>query len=478
MIEDARIRLLNDRQPAAGDYVLYWMQQSQRAAGNPALEYAIGAANERELPVVVGFGLMDAYPEANRRHYAFMLQGLREVERSLAERGIGFVIRRGPPDEVALALAGKAALVVCDRGYLRHQKRWRARGRRGCALPRGPGRGRRGRPGRGSLGQGMSIAARTLRPKLHRVWDAYLSSRRRDRGRARSGTLGLRLGESTSSDVARRALGRLDLDGERRAACAAFGAAPAQRASASRASWRDARRLCTRAAASPAACQCSLLSPYLHFGQISPVEIALRGARRRTGRATTAASYLEELIVRRELSMNFVEFDERYDRYDCLPDWAQTTLRAHRGDRREHIYSAGAARARRDPRPLLERGDARDGPHRLHAQLHAHVLGQEDPRVVADARAAPSPRPCGSTTATSSTGATPILTPTSAWTFGLHDRPWPERADLRQGALHERQGPRAQVRHEVLPLRGRALGGAGERRGVAHLRVARAISGK
>ena len=107
MIEAERIRRLNDRPERDGAYVLYWMQQSQRASFNPALELAIGIANDRKLPVVVGFGLMDDYPEANARHYTFMLQGLREVEATLAERGIAFVIRRGAPDAVALDLAAR-----------------------------------------------------------------------------------------------------------------------------------------------------------------------------------------------------------------------------------------------------------------------------------------------------------------------------------------------------------------------------------
>ena len=124
-IEERRIRRLGGRPAAQGDYVLYWMQQSQRAAFNPALEHAVRAANQQGLPLLVGFGLMAGYPDANRRHYAFMLQGLAEVERALQARGIGFVIRHGAPDAVALALAQRAALVVCDRGYLRHQKAWR-----------------------------------------------------------------------------------------------------------------------------------------------------------------------------------------------------------------------------------------------------------------------------------------------------------------------------------------------------------------
>ena len=102
------------------------MQQSQRASFNPALEYAIEMANRDGLPVLVAFGLMDDYPDANLRHYRFMLEGLRDVAVALAERRIKFVVRRGAPNRVAAALAEEAALVVCDRGYLRHQKAWRA----------------------------------------------------------------------------------------------------------------------------------------------------------------------------------------------------------------------------------------------------------------------------------------------------------------------------------------------------------------
>ena len=125
MIHDTRVRVLWDRPPGRGKYVLYWMQQSQRARFNPALEYAVREANALGLPVVVGFGLMDDYPEANARHYAFMLDGLRDVQLDLRERGVKFVVRRGPPADVAVGLAADAALVVCDRGYLRHQKQWR-----------------------------------------------------------------------------------------------------------------------------------------------------------------------------------------------------------------------------------------------------------------------------------------------------------------------------------------------------------------
>jgi deoxyribodipyrimidine photo-lyase len=121
-----RIQLLNDEAPdMSGNYVLYWMQQSQRAAGNPALEYAVRLANKQSQGVVVCFGLMADYPEANRRHFVFMLEGLAETAQSLHERGIKFVAKKGKPDQVALSYAKEASMVVCDRGYLRHQRRWR-----------------------------------------------------------------------------------------------------------------------------------------------------------------------------------------------------------------------------------------------------------------------------------------------------------------------------------------------------------------
>ena len=81
-IQDTRIQLLNDLAIVQGHYVLYWMQQSQRADRNQALELAVREANRLKQGVLVAFGLMDDYPEANMRHYTFMLEGLRETEQA------------------------------------------------------------------------------------------------------------------------------------------------------------------------------------------------------------------------------------------------------------------------------------------------------------------------------------------------------------------------------------------------------------
>ncbi|PSQ83573.1 MAG: deoxyribodipyrimidine photolyase, partial [Bacteroidetes bacterium QH_2_63_10] len=127
LVQDRIQPLNNQGLRTEGRYVLYWMQQSQRAQHNPALERALQHANAEGLPLLVVFGLMDDYPQANLRHYTFMLEGLRETEQRLADRGLQMVVRHGDPDAVALQYAEEAAVLVTDRGYLRHQKQWRSR---------------------------------------------------------------------------------------------------------------------------------------------------------------------------------------------------------------------------------------------------------------------------------------------------------------------------------------------------------------
>jgi deoxyribodipyrimidine photo-lyase len=124
-IQEERVRQLNEKQIVEGDYVLYWMQEAQRADYNHALEYAVQRANELGQPLLVIFGLMAGYPEGNLRHYAFLLEGLQDVREDLKERKIKFVVRHGSPDEVALDAGKNASLIVCDMSYLRLQKKWR-----------------------------------------------------------------------------------------------------------------------------------------------------------------------------------------------------------------------------------------------------------------------------------------------------------------------------------------------------------------
>jgi deoxyribodipyrimidine photo-lyase len=82
----------------------------------------------------------------------------------------------------------------------------------------------------------------------------------------------------------------------------------------------------------------SNLSPYFHFGQLAP-QRAVLDARQCDENIQALESFLEELIVRRELSDNFCRNTADYDSISCFPPWARETLDRHRHDPRQYLYS-------------------------------------------------------------------------------------------------------------------------------------------
>ena len=419
-IEGARVRPLKDApENPEGRYVLYWMQSSQRADFNPALEYALEAANQRDLPLVVAFGLTDDYPEANARHYAFMLEGLAEVRRRLAARGISFVLRRGAPDMVALSLSQDAVLVVCDAGYLRVPRLWRRQLAEGMDRRFIRVEGDVVAP-IAQVSNKHEYAARTIRPRIQRVMEDYIAPLQPGPV-ARPGDLGLASDFDLSDVPAILKTLRLDHscapvrrfrggEGEARARLARF-------VDAALGDYGAAR-------GKPEAEAVSYLSPYLHFGQISPVEIALAVRHAQAGAPEARAAYLEELIVRRELAINHVWWSPDYDRYEGLPAWARATLEAAASDPRPHLYDYEAfdAAATHDPywnAAMTEMKVTGYMHNRLRMywgkkilqwsatpqEAFATVLALNN-RYLLDGRDANSYANVG-------------------WIFGLHDRPWP-----------------------------------------------------
>ena len=333
MVQPERVQALNDvGVNLGGRYVLYWMQASQRAEWNHALEYAAARANELGKPLVVGFGLMDDYPEANERHYAFMLEGLRDVREALHARGVRFVLRRGAPPEVAVELAAKAALVVCDRGYLRHQKRWRDDVADGAGVQVVQVESDVVVPVEAASDH-QEFAARTLRPKLHRLWGTYL--RPLKKVRLKGDSVSLRLPSDLDVGDVDGTLARLKIDRGVKRSRHFRGGSSAARVLLDRFVAEKLRSYAT-ARRDPAVAGTSALSAYLHFGQISPLEIALKVSSRG---GDDGDAYVEELLVRRELAVNYAHYCPQYDSYDGLPAWARRTLDERRADARGRVYS-------------------------------------------------------------------------------------------------------------------------------------------
>jgi len=422
MIQPERVQPLNDEPDRGGDYVLYWMQASQRAESNHALEYAVAQANERGRPVVVGFGLADDYPEANERHYAFMLEGLAETQAALARRGIRMVIRRGAPEAVAIALAQRASLVVTDRGYLRHQREWRDHVGRHVPCPAVQVETDVVVPVEAASGK-EEYAARTIRPKLHRQWDRYLVPLKPTP--LREDSLGLRLASLDLADVD-AVLAGLDVD-------RSVGRVPHYTGGTSRARRRLRRFLRTKLADyadrrnDPSLDIQSHMSPYLHFGQISPLEIALAVRRSRSAGEEAKATYLEELLVRRELAVNYVSYNPRYDAWAGLPHWARATLKAHQRDRREHVYTPAELAAAETHDPYW---NAAMTEMRVTGKMHNYMRMYWGKKVLEWTR---SPRRAFATLLALNNrwfldGRDPASYTNVAWCFGRHDRPWGERA--------------------------------------------------
>ncbi len=82
----------------------------------------------------------------------------------------------------------------------------------------------------------------------------------------------------------------------------------------------------------------SNLSPYLHFGFISAQRVALEVIKSNASRENKEA-FLEELIVRKELSDNFCLYNKDYNNIKGIPDWAKETLDAHKSDIRSYTYT-------------------------------------------------------------------------------------------------------------------------------------------
>jgi deoxyribodipyrimidine photo-lyase len=418
MIQPERIKTLNAAADRTGEYVLYWMQASQRVAGNHAFQYAVRRANALGLPVVVFFGLTERFPGANARHYRFLLEGLADVRRRLESLGVRFVARRISPERGAVELAGRAALVVVDRGYLRIQKEWRAKAAAALECPLVQVETDALVPVEAASPKEEWSAA-TLRPKVRTRWPEFLKPLADKKPRRPS--LGLAF-ESLDVGDPEAVLAGLKID---------RGVGPVGRY---RGGAEEALRRCRRFLRerldhfpdlrnNPTLDAVSHLSPYLHFGQISPLQIALAAAEIESpGRE----AFLEELLVRRELSLNFVHYNPAYDSYEGLPAWARKTLAAHARDPRPALYSCSDFEEARTHDPYW---NAAQNEMRLTGKMHGYMRMYWGKKILEWSR---TPEEAYAVALALNDkyeldGRDPNGFAGVAWCFGKHDRPWGER---------------------------------------------------
>jgi deoxyribodipyrimidine photo-lyase len=426
-----RVRELNRAPLREGaEYVLYWAQMDRRAKANFGLQYAAGLANRRDLPLLVYEGLTCTYPQANDRIHTFMLQAVPETERAMKKLGAGycFYLRRTRQDsnDVLYRLAAHAAAVVTDDypAFIAAQHNASVPGKIGvayyavdssCIVPM-------------SCHEKRAYGAYTIRPRIHKLLPEYLKP-------APEVKLKHRWPATLNAAIAPWHTEVEDHIPDLVASCEIDHGVPPSLAFAGGRRQAEKRlthflqqnlRRYARERNEPSSHATSDLSPYLHFGHISSLEIALAVKEYAAHYDVVADEFLEELIVRRELAFNFARFASALGSFRDLPQWAQLNMLKHANDARNQIYTPRQfedaethdALWNATQKELLVRGKIH-GYYRMYwgkkiiewsrtyedalvTMIHLHdryALDGRDPNTY-----------------------TNIL-----WCFGLHDRPWPER---------------------------------------------------
>ena len=312
--------------------ILYWMSRDQRANDNWALLFSQEMAIQKRVPLMVLFCLVAEFLNASQSHYGFMLEGLREVEYNLREKEIPFFLLIGSPQEEIPKFidAHSVGHLVVDFDPLRIKRDWKKKVLEKIPIPVHEVDAHNIVPCWHASPK-QEFAARTFRPKITKALSEFLddypplvrhpfpwrdndyTSRRQNSG--------------DISSVTRDAPYLNWITAGERAAKESLKCFIAEGLAAYDAGRND-----------PTQNSQSQLSPFLHFGHLS----AHRGVLETNQSPlpeSLKAPFLEEIVVRRELSDNFCYYNDQYDTVEGFPAWAKKTLREHTGDRRPYIYS-------------------------------------------------------------------------------------------------------------------------------------------
>ncbi len=326
------LKVLREGKIKDNKYIVYWMQAAHRVQDNPALDFAIKRANDIEVPLVVVFNLTDKFPEANLRHYYFMLEGLKEVNNDLTDLGIKFILKIGDPVKNLAEISKDAVMLVSDRGYLKVERAWKQEvaEKINCrfvlvntntivpvdvASPK------------------EEYAAYTIRKKINNKVERFVDTIDKERLKLNSLRIKIQGEDLTDIDAL---LAKLAIDNSVQVSPIFKGGSSEALARLETFMDKSLEKY-EEVGSNPEYDVTSKLSPYLHFGQISPAYIY----KRIKWNDIKAEDFLEQLIVRRELSFNYVYYNENYDQnlVDILPNWAVLTLQEHKNDQREYNYS-------------------------------------------------------------------------------------------------------------------------------------------
>jgi deoxyribodipyrimidine photo-lyase len=454
---EARVRVVNEASAnASGRYVLYWMTAHRRLEWNFALDRALELGRRLGKPLVILEGLRADYPWATARSHRFVLDGMAEHAERLADAPVTYYpyVERAAGEGRGLleALSKKAHVVVADDhpGFFYPRMLAAAAERVGVLMEavdacgvvpvRQPGR--------------AFPTAHSFRRWLQRNLPELLASR--PRVRPLSGLTLPELGRVPASITRRwpRAkleelkstdfLSSLPVDSSVPVVADVTGGARTARAQLREfLRARFARYAGERNRAESELT--SRLSPYLHFGHLSPQEVFTAIAREEGwswaklsptsdgsregwwGMSANGEAFLDQLITWRELGLNGAAWIPDHDRYESLPSWARDTLDRHRGDPREHLYTTADFEAAETHDPLW---NAAQRQLLAEGRIHNYLRMLWGKKIL---EWSPSPEEALRTMIDLNNkyaldGRDPNSISGIFWTLGRYDRPWgPER---------------------------------------------------
>jgi len=326
-----RMRILKNPTINTTGPIVYWMSRDQRAQDNWALLYAQQLALERQEQLVVVFCLVPTFLEATIRQYGFMLRGLAETFTVLTNKNIPCFLLQGQPHEILPPWLTQynASLLVTDFDPLHIKKFWKDKLLPTIHIPCHEVDAHNIVPC-WIASPKLEYAAYTLRPKINKLLPLFLEEIPQIIDHPISGIIAAPfpdLNQLFSCLQINHNVKEINW------------LTPGSQAAHVLLTSFIENKLPYYATQSndPTTEMQSNLSPYLHFGQLSPGRVALSILR---GQKATPAtdSFLEQLIIRRELADNFCFYNSHYDDVSGFHAWAQKTLDEHFDDERVYSY--------------------------------------------------------------------------------------------------------------------------------------------
>jgi deoxyribodipyrimidine photo-lyase len=305
------------------------MSRDQRVHGNWALLYAQELAIENNLPFSVIFCLSPKFLDATLRQYDFMLKGLEEVEEELKKYNVTFHLLIGEPTDEVEKFSKKNGIstIITDFSPLRIGRKWREKVANNLKIPVVEVDAHNIVPCFYASNK-QEFGAYTLRPKINKLIEEFLT----EYPNVKSMPFTIKLERKNEWE---NLLNKLEINKE------------VKPVTWVKPGYKNAMKMLNKFIQSidnyetdrnnPNISASSNLSPYLHFGQISSQEVVLNVMK--NADKNKAKSFLEEIIVRKELADNFCYFNTNYDNTLAFHSWAKKSLDEHRNDKRDYVYS-------------------------------------------------------------------------------------------------------------------------------------------